>query len=83
MFVCKHLYPEDYKFGEEERFVFNLGVAVGELCPIDLTEVNFRFHVTHDLDYIRMDLEVNEELLKHCYAIEKACFPFSKESQRL
>ena len=41
MFFSKYLYPKGYKFGEEERFVFNMGILAGSLCPVDLSKVDF------------------------------------------
>ena len=41
MFISKYLYPEGYKFGEEERYIFNTAVLLGQNCPTDLSTVNF------------------------------------------
>jgi len=83
MFCAKYLYPAEYKFGEEERFIFNLGVKAGSACPIDLTRVDFKEYIMDDIHYARYDLGIDLEDLKACYRLEKRLFPESKESQRL
>jgi len=83
MFVSKYLYPDEYRFGEEERFVFSMGVMAGSLCETDLSEVKFCSLSSSNIGEIRDYLKINTKLLKHCYALEKKCFPNSKESSRL
>ena len=83
MFASKYLYPEEYRFGEQERFVFNLGVMMGNLCPSDLSQINFNIFSDDNINTIRKKLGIEESLLKNCYEIEKKCFPRSPESQRL
>lgn len=83
MFCAKYLFPEGYDFGEDERFVFNLGVKAGSLCETDLSNFNFKEHEKKTLTEIRQIIKLNENLLKSCYEVEKNCFPNSEESQRL
>jgi len=83
MFISKHLYPEGYKFGEEERFVFNAGVALGSQCPTDLTEVDFSKLLDYKIKGVREKLGLDIELLRCYNCIEKKIFPNSPESQRL
>ena len=83
MFICKYLYPEGYKFGEEERFVFYCGVMAGEKCQTDLTEVDFKELLDYKVLGIREKLGIDKELLECYYCLEKKCFPESLESQRL
>ena len=85
MFCAKYFYPEGYSFGEEERFVFNMGVALGSLCKDDLSDYPFG-ECLMTANYDLVDLRggfVDVDLLKHYYKIEKAMFPESIESQRL
>ena len=84
MFICKHLYPEGYKFGEQERYVFYSGVMAGSRCPTDLTQVDFGPKFSdYKAQGIREKLGVDREVLSCYYCIEKKLFPDSKESQRL
>ena len=83
MFCAKYLYPSEYRFGEEERFVFNVGVMLGSLCETDLSKVKFNRISEDNISLIRKKLKVNTKLLRHYYAVEKNCFPKSKESARL
>lgn len=82
MFCSKYLYPEGYRFGEEERFVFNLGVMAGSRCLTDLSEVDFNKYLNLPISQIRLKLKIDKDLLKHCYAVEKKSFD-SVESNRL
>ena len=86
MFCSKYLYPKGYRFGEEERFVFNMGVALGSVNPTDLSVAGKHLStiwldlpVTH----LRKSFCIDIELLKSYYKIEKELFPNSIESQRL
>jgi len=83
MFISKYLYPEGYKFGEEERFIFYSGVMAGEKCPTDLSTVDFSGLLDYRVQGIREKLGVDKDLLKCYYCFEKQCFPESQESQRL
>ncbi len=82
MFCAKYLYPKEYRFGEEERFVFNMGVMAGSLCSEDLSKVNFADFSSMSINQIRQKLGIKKTFLKHCYLIEKECFPNSTESKR-
>ena len=82
MFVSKYLYPEGYKFGEEERFVFNMGVVAGSLCPTDLSQINFKKYLNKQMNTIRKDLKIDVDFLEKYYLLEKKCFK-DTESQRL
>ena len=85
MFCAKYFYPKGYRFSEEERFVFNMGVALGEQNNDDLSEYPFDeclMTANYSLLTLRRGF-VNIDLLKNYYKLEKALFPDSKESQRL
>lgn len=83
MFCAKYLFPEGYKFKEEERFVFNMGVMAGQRCPTDLSGVDFEEYNDLRISTVRGKLGVDKNLLKHCYGVEKSFFADSEESQRL
>lgn len=83
MFCSKYLYPEGYKFKEEERFIFNMGVMAGSRCPVDLSNFDFSKYEGEKLTKLRQITKIDVDLLKNCYEVEKQCFPESPESQRL
>lgn len=83
MFLSKYLYPEGYKFGEEERFIFNMGVMLGSKCGVDLSSVDFEHYKKIDLYSIRNSFRINTTALRTYYELEKKIFPKSPESQRL
>ena len=83
MFCAKYLFPEGYKFGEEERFVFNMGVKAGSLCPADLSQIDFKKLKNKKLKTVRQILGIEKEFIRDIYKIEKKLFPNSEESQRL
>ena len=83
MFCAKYLYPKGYVFGEEERFVFNLGVAAGSRCPTDLSTVDFHLIQREDVWQVRKRFGINDGLIKACYGLEKQMFGGSYESERL
>ena len=83
MFCAKYLFPKGYKFGEEERFVFNMGVMAGSQCSADLSKADCFKLKNFKIDYVRKLLNIDKKLLKYCYEVEKKCFPDSPESQRL
>jgi hypothetical protein len=82
MFMSKYFYPKAYKFGEEERFVFNIGVMAGSLCPTDLSQINFKKYLNKQTGTMRKELKIDVDFLKRYYTLEKKCFK-SVESQRL
>ena len=81
--IAKYLYPEGYKFTEEERYIFYSGVMAGSKCSSDLSKVNFEELVNYKVDHVRELLGVDKELLKCYYCTEKKLFASSRESQRL
>ena len=83
MLCAKHFYPEGYDFGEEERFVFNMGVLAGSRCPTDLSKVDFKKFLNRSIGETRDVLEVDSSLLRGCYLAESKLFKDSRESQRL
>ena len=82
MFVSKYLYPTGYKFKEEERFVFNMGVMAGSLCPTDLSQINFKKYLNKQIRTVRKQLKIDVDFLEKYYSLEKKCFK-DVESQRL
>tara|TARA_Y100001938_G_scaffold32408_1_gene44259 strand:- start:1805 stop:2386 length:582 start_codon:yes stop_codon:yes gene_type:complete len=82
LWVCKRLYPEGYKFTEEERYIFYSGVMAGSRCSTDLTKVKFNKLTNFSVDYIRELLGIDKELLNCYYCTEKKLFS-DEECKRL
>jgi hypothetical protein len=82
MFISKYLYPEGYKFGEEERYVFNSAVLLGQRCPIDLSKVDFYDNkiLTAPLSKLRANLGIDKKEINRYYSLEGSLFD---ESRRL
>jgi hypothetical protein len=83
LWTSKYLYPEGYKFGEDERFVFNMAVMLGSKCETDLSLVNFSDHKKNSLFSLRNELRIDTTALRASYEVEKRIFTESPESQRL
>jgi hypothetical protein len=83
LFCSKYLYPEGYKFTEDERLIFNLGIAAGSKCGEDLSKVDFEWLLDHKIKNIRDLLGIKLALLESCYSLEEKLYPASCESQRL
>ena len=58
VFCAKYFYPSGYRFGEEERFIFNLAVLAGSQCSIDLSKVDFKKLLDLRISEIRRDLRI-------------------------
>jgi hypothetical protein len=82
LWVCKYLYPKGYRFTEEERYVFYSGVMAGSRCSSDLSKVNFEKLTSMRIDHVRKLLNIDKDLLKCYYCLEKGLFS-DRESQRL
>ena len=74
MFICKYFYPKEYKFGEEERFIFYMGVIAGARCKVDLSKCDFSRFMDNPIEDTRKNLGIDTELLKSCYDVERRCF---------
>ena len=74
MFCAKYLYPEGYKFREDERFVFNAGVALGSKCPSDISKMDFKYYLDSSIKNVRELLGVDENTLTSYYELEKSLF---------
>ncbi len=82
LFVTKYLYPEGYRFTEEERYIFYSGVMAGSQCSTDLSKVDFNKLLDYKVQGVREKLGIDKELLRCYYCTEEKLFK-DKESQRL
>jgi len=84
LLIVSWLYPEGYKFYEEERNVFRGGRDTAEMSsPSDLSKIDFNEFLNLDLKTIRKRLGICEIKLKLRYTLEKEIYQNSTESQRL
>jgi hypothetical protein len=83
LFISRWLYPEGYKFYEEERRIFELALIAGKRCPYDLTKIDFKKLLNKSMTSIRKKIEVDTKFIKILYFLEKKMCPDSLESQRL
>jgi hypothetical protein len=83
LFIARWLYPEGYKFYNDEQEIFRIALMAGRKCKYDLTRVDFKKMLNHKVSYIRRRLGVDSRLLNTCYLIEKRAYPDSVESGRL
>lgn len=83
-FISKNLYPDVYKFSDDDIAVFRNGVRLAFVSgcqPLD--QVDYEGFDDWTLKSIREELGIETELLRAYYAIEKKRYPDSKASQRL
>lgn len=83
-FFARHLFPGDYRFGAEEVQVFKDAVRLGYVSDCrSLAGVDYDALLDSTLGRIRVELGIEEDLLRAYYAIEKRRYPNAPESQRL
>ena len=82
--ITKHLYPEGYKFTDEELAVYKMGVSVAANMECeDLSQINFKKYENWELPAIRKKIGLDVKTLRYYYYLERQMFPDSAESQRL
>jgi hypothetical protein len=83
-FFAKNLYPEGYKFGDDEVRVFRDAVRLAYIAgSASLAEVDYGQHYDKTLQELRHELGIDQELLRAYYSLEKKRFPTHAASQRL
>ena len=83
-FFAQYLFPQGYRFGDEEVEVFKDAVRLGYISDCrSLAEVNYDALLYLPLASIRTDLGIEEDVLRAFYAIEQRRYPTSPESRRL
>ena len=83
-FVARYLYPEGYRFGDEEAQVFRDAVRLGCISEcVPLVKVDYPAYLDTPIADVRAALGIEEDLLRAYFAIEKRRFPNAPESQRL
>jgi len=82
--IAKHLYPEGYKFTDEELSVYKMGLCLARNMGCkDLSRTNFKKYTNYRIPTIRKRLGIDLKTLRYYYYLEKQMFPDSPESQRL
>ena len=83
-FFAKHIYPEGFRFDDEDVAVFKDAVRLGYISDcVALGGVDYRNHLDQPLGAIRQALGIEEDLLRAYFAIERRRYPAAVESQRL
>jgi len=81
---AKHLYPEPYRFTDDDLHVYRDAVRLGFVSDCrPLASVDFEPMLEMTLREIRAELGLETDLLRAYYAIEKRRYPDCLESQRL
>jgi len=83
-FFARHVFPSGYRFDDEEVQVFKDAVRLGYVSDCrSLAGVDYDPMLDWTLGRIRVELGIEDDLLRAYYAIEKRRYPKSPESQRL
>lgn len=83
-FFTKHLYPKAYRFSDDDLRVFRDAVKLGFISACQsLAGVKYRQYLDWPIARIRVELGIEEDLLRAYYAIERRRFPTAPECQRL
>lgn len=82
--LTKYLYPREYRFTDEDFRVFRDAVRLGFISDArPLHTVDYDALMDLPLSECRRRIGIEEDLLRAYFAIEKARYPLSFESQRL
>jgi hypothetical protein len=82
--VAEHLYPGIFRFDKEDVRVFRDAARLAAICSgAALDRVDYAEYRDRPLAAIRRALGIDRRLLAAYYALEKARYPHSPESQRL
>ena len=82
--IARYLYPKTYRFDDEDIAVYKDAVRLAYISDCRaLADVDFDPMLDWPLGRIRMEISVEEDLLRAYYAIEARRYPESVESQRL
>jgi len=83
-FFAKHLYPQGYRFTDEDIQVFRDAVHLGFVSDcVSLSTVDLAAFDGKPIAQARLALGIEEDLLRAYYAIEGRRYPDSPESRRL
>jgi hypothetical protein len=82
--ISKYFYPKEYQFADADFRVFRDAIRLGYVSDCKpLSEIDFEPLLDLPLREARRAIGLEEDLLRAYYAIEKARYPDSFESQRL
>lgn len=83
-FVAKHIYPNVYKFTDQELALFKDAIRLAYISNCSaLDRFNFSEWLEHPIGTIRDAVGIEEELFRAYYAVEQRKYPQSYASQRL
>lgn len=82
--VAERLYPGIFRFSREDVRVFRDAVRLAFICDVPaLNRIDYGRYMGRALADIRVDLRIDEGLLRAYFALEKRRYPASPESRRL
>lgn len=82
--VSKYLYPKVYQFDSEAIRIFKDAVKLGFISECrPLNQIDYEKYLDWKLTAVRQDINLEEDLIRAYYRIEKRRYPNSKASQRL
>jgi len=82
--ITKHLYPEGYKFSQDDLTVYKAGLSLARNMNCkDLSKVDFKKFKNLSIPRLRRELGIDIKTLRYYYYLEKQMFPNCIESQRL
>jgi len=82
--LTKHLYPEGYKFTNQDLTVYKAGLSIASNMNCkDLSKMDFKKYENWTLPKIRKKIGVDSKTLRYYYYLERQMFPDCTESQRL
>ncbi len=82
--ISQYLYPDVYKFREDDLEIFRDGLHLGMVCRSDaLDKVDYGPLMDKTLGEVRNRLGIDTALLKAYYALEAKHYPYAGESMRL
>ena len=83
-FFAKYVYSPPWSFSDEDIHVFRDAANAGDISDcIPLSEVNFNQYLDMKISDIRLEIGLEESLLRALYSIEKNRYPNDKASMRL
>ena len=83
-FISKNLYPDIYKFSDDDVAVFKQAVRLAFISNcMALDSVNYDSYLNMSLKDLRNNIQLETDLLKAYYRIEKKNYPESLASVRL
>ncbi|MBC8416945.1 hypothetical protein H8E06_01270 [bacterium] len=84
LFCSRYLYPEGYRFNDDDAKVFKNGVRLSHIhrCE-DLAQIDYEQYLDLPLETVREKIGLDSNLIRAYYKLEKRTYPEVEECQRL